>query len=101
MPAGPVQETSRFLPSCRTFSRYNRDRYDSVVPPSNGNRASSTVDESTKRAMELFVVPKSIPTAPLVTITHSGTPSSQIQTTAGGTTRHFFGNPALALISRI
>src|ERR1035441_332156 len=63
MASGPLQDLIRLTPRSFTLSRYSKERYASVTPPVNGYRASSISPAPWARAMELLVVPKSIPIA--------------------------------------
>src|ERR1017187_7766984 len=68
MPSGPVHDFRVFTPPSFTRWRYNSDRYESVRLPRYGNLASCTSSEQSAQAMELFVVPKSMPRAPLLVL---------------------------------
>src|SRR5438552_1693154 len=61
MPSGPDQDLTVLKPPSVTCSRYSRDRYASVNPSAVVNWTTSTFPEASARAMELLVVPKSIP----------------------------------------
>src|ERR1035441_10764385 len=68
MPSGPVHDFRVFTPPSFAGWRYNSDRYESVRLPRYGNLASCTSSEQSAQAMELFVVPKSMPRAPLLVL---------------------------------
>src|ERR1019366_2746597 len=68
MPSVPVHDFRVFTPPSFTRWRYNSDRYESVRLPRYGNLASCTSSEQSAQAMELFVVPKSMPRAPLLVL---------------------------------
>src|SRR5258708_4561984 len=83
MAAGPVQDLILLVPRSRICSRYNNERYASVMPRACEKRARSISPEPFARAIELFVVPKSMPIAsvPMLDVAQ-GEPSLSLQETA-------------------
>src|ERR1700752_1843359 len=64
MAAGPARECVRLAPSLFLYcSKYSTDRNDCVSAPAQGKVASRTPASPSTIATELFVVPKSNPTA--------------------------------------